>query len=286
VTALLYGHDTEALSSRLGADRVVSVDDPAFADFTPSVYVDALADSLKADPPRALIFGDTSIGAEVAGALSMRLDLPLVSRCRRLDVSNGDATFVGQICGGKILVEGKLPEPTCLVTMVPGGHRPEDGEAAAAPEVVRVPAPSAPQSRIVFQGYEEPEAGAVDITVPAVLGAVGRGIANEDNIELAEELAELLGGAVCGSRPVVDQGWLPAAQMVGKSGKRVKPDVYLAFGISGAPEHVEGMNDTGLTIAVNTDPEAPIFDIAQYGTDADLLDLLPVLIEKVQEAAG
>ena len=102
---------------------------------------------------------------------------------------------------------------------------------------------------------------------------VGRGIQQKDNLELAEELAQALGGAVCASRPVVDQGWLPATRQVGKSGMTVKPRCFLALGISGAPEHVEGMKDSDLIIAVNTDPNAPIFDVAHYGVVADLLDL-------------
>ena len=96
----------------------------------------------------------------------------------------------------------------------------------------------------------------------------------EDNIELAEELAELLGGEICASRPIVDQGWLPTSRMVGKSGKSVKPKLYLALGISGAPEHIEGMSDSETIIAINTDPAAPIFDVAQYGAEVDLFELI------------
>ncbi len=116
--------------------------------------------------------------------------------------------------------------------------------------------------------------------------SVGRGIQNKDNIELANELAEALGCAVSASRPVVDQGWMPISRMVGKSGKSVKPKVYLALGISGAPEHVEGMSASDVIIAVNTDPNAPIFNVAKYGTTVDLLDLAPVLTEQVRQAKG
>jgi electron transfer flavoprotein alpha subunit len=132
----------------------------------------------------------------------------------------------------------------------------------------------------------EPEITDVDISKEPVLVAIGRGIGREDNIELAEELADALGGVLCASRPVVDQGWLSTSRMVGKSGKSVKPSIYLAMGISGAPEHVEGMSDSELIIAVNTDPAAPIFDVAQYGAEIDLLDLLPVLTEKIEAAKG
>jgi electron transfer flavoprotein alpha subunit len=122
----------------------------------------------------------------------------------------------------------------------------------------------------------------VDIATEPILVAVGRGIQQEANLELAEELASALGGVICGSRPVVDQGWLPTSLLVGKSGKSVKPKVFLAIGISGAPEHVEGMTGSEIIIAINTDSAAPIFDVAKYGANVDLFELVPTLTEKLQ----
>ena len=130
----------------------------------------------------------------------------------------------------------------------------------------------------------EPEVSDVDISKEQILIAIGRGIQNEDNVELAEELAELLGGVVCASRPVIDQGWLPISRLVGKSGKTVKPKLYLALGISGAPEHAESVTGSDIIIAVNTDPAAPIFNVAKYGIETDLFDLVPELTDKVREA--
>ena len=126
----------------------------------------------------------------------------------------------------------------------------------------------------------------MDISKEALLIAIGRGIQTEDNVELAEELAELLGAELCASRPVVDQNWLPTSRMVGKSGQNVKPKLYLALGISGAPEHVEGMAESEMIIAVNSDPNAPIFDVATYGVEIDLFDLIDPLIEQLEKAKG
>jgi electron transfer flavoprotein alpha subunit len=140
--------------------------------------------------------------------------------------------------------------------------------------------------RVKVKEYVEPAMGDVDIAKEPILVAVGRGVQNKDNLESAEELAKALGGVVCASRPVIDQGWLPLTRLVGKSGKRVKAKLYLALGISGAPEHVEAVTDSEMIIAINTDPAAPIFDIAKYGATVDMLDLAPVLTEKVQEAKG
>lgn len=286
VAAVLLGHNAQELASDLDADRRLYVDHPALADFTPGAYQQVLAHLIDADTPRAVLFGDTSIGAEVAGVLSARLGLPLVSHCRAVDVANGALTFTSQICGGKIMAEGELPGPTALVTMVPGGFKPEQGKSTQQLPLDELPCPDLGELRITLREYQEPEVGDVDITRESILIAVGRGIEREDNLELAEELAEALGGAVCASRPVVDQGWLPVSRMVGKSGQAVKPTVYLALGISGAPEHVEGLSDSEMIIAVNTDPNAPIFDVAKYGADVDLLDLLPVLTEQVRQAKG
>ena len=169
------------------------------------------------------------------------------------------------------------------MTLVPGGYKPEEGQSAAAPPVTKGAVPDLGDLRVTVTQYIEPEAGDVDIATENLLIAVGRGIQIEDNIEIAEELAEVLSGAVCASRPVVDQGWMPTTRLVGKSGYQVKPKVYLALGISGAPEHTEGITGSETIIAINTDPAAPIFNIAKYGVVEDLLDLVPVLTEKLEE---
>ncbi len=283
VVAVLLGHDAQGLASDLGADRVSYVDHSALADFTSDAYQQVLAGLIEEDRPRAMLFGHTSIGTDVVSALSARLGLPLVSQVQSV---SADGTFVSQICGGKIMAEGDLPGPTALVTVVPGGYKPEEGQSATPPEASSVAAPSLEGLRVTLAQYVEPKAGDVDISKEPILISVGRGIQNQDNLELAEELAEALGGVVCSSRPVVDQGWLSATRMVGKSGQTVKAKLYLAMGISGAPEHVEAITDSELIVAVNTDPSAPIFDVAQYGAEVDMLDLLEVLIEQVQEAKG
>jgi electron transfer flavoprotein alpha subunit len=286
VTAVLLGHESQGLAANLAADQVLYLDHVSLADFTPEVYQNALAQLIRARSPRLVLFGDTSIGVEVAGPLSVHLELPLVSNCRTLRADGEALKFVSQVCGGKIMVEGDLPLPTVLVTIVPGGYKPESGVSPHPPAITSVDFQLATPARVVLKQYIEPETGDVDITKVDLLVAIGRGIQNPDNIELAEELASALGGVVCASRPVVDQGWLPAARLVGKSGKRVKPKVYLALGISGAPEHTEAITASGTVIAVNIDPNAPIFNLARYGVEMDVLDLLPVLTETVLQQKG
>jgi electron transfer flavoprotein alpha subunit len=280
VVGVLLGHEDQGLAADLAADRVLYLDHPTLAEFTSDAYLKVLTGLIRENSPRAVLFGSTSIGADLASVLSVRLDVPLVTLCHSFDGKGG---FVSQICGGKIMAEGELPGPSTLITVLPGGYAPEEGQSSKPPVVMQLDTPDLADLRVRLASYVEPEAGDVDISTEPFLLSVGRGIQTQDNIELAQELAELLGATVCSSRPIVDQGWLPPSRLVGKSGKKVKPKLYLAMGISGAPEHVEALAGCEMIIAVNTDPGAPIFDIAQYGAEVDMLDLMEVLIEQLEE---
>jgi electron transfer flavoprotein alpha subunit len=291
VVAVLLGHNAQGLAGNpaagsgqfLAADKVLYIDHPALADFTSDAYQKALIGLISKDQPRAVFFGSTSIGTDLASTLSIKLGLPIVSSCRSF---SEDGKFVSQICGGKIMAEGGLPGPTALITMVPGGYKAEQGQSAQAPVITQSEVPSLETLLVTLANYVEPESGDVDIAKEPVLVSVGRGIQNQDNIVLAEDLAKALGGAVSGSRPIIDQGWLATSRLVGKSGKSVKPKVYLALGISGAPEHVEGISNSDTIIAINTDPAAPIFGVAKYGSEIDLFDLIEILTEKVKQSKG
>jgi len=281
VAAVLLGHSAQDLAKDLAADRVLYGDHSSLAEFSSDAYRIVLASLIGEQLPRAVLFGHTTIGADVASGLSAKLSLPIISACRTL---NSNGKFTSQICGGKIMAEGDLPSPTALVTMVPGGYKTEQGQGVQTPSIETIAVPSLEGLRVTLKQYIEPAAGDVDIAKEQLLVSVGRGIQTKDNIELAQELASALGGQVSASRPVVDQGWLPTTRLVGKSGKHVKPKVYLALGISGAPEHVEGMGESDTIIAVNTDPNAPIFNVAKYGTNIDMFELIPALTEKVKLA--
>lgn len=284
IVAVLLSHNEQGLANDLAANRVLYFDHPALAGCSSSAYQHVMSELIQENKPRLVLFGDTSIGVEVAGPLSAQLNLPLVSYCRSIYAQDGTLKFTSQICGGKIMVEGNLPGPTVLVTMIPGAYKVEQGQCSQPPVVVVSAVPPLKELPVRFKQYFEPEVSDVDISKEAVLVSVGRGIQNQDNIQLAQELADALGGVVSASRPVVDQGWLPATRLVGKSGKRVKPKIYLALGISGAPEHAEAIGDSQIIIAINTDPVAPIFNLAKYGANVDLFDLVPALTEAVKLA--
>ena len=280
VVGILLGKDSQTLADTLAADRVLYGDHPALAEFTSDAYQKTLAKLIPEKDPRAVLFGSTTIGADLAGVLSARLDIPLVGSCFSV---SAEGKVLSQICGGKIMVESALEDATTFIAMIPGGYKAEQGQGEGA-EIEAIELPALDNLRVTLKQYIEPETGDVDIAQEDVLIAVGRGIQTEDNIEWIEELAELLGAEICASRPVVDQGWLPTSRLVGKSGHSVKPKLYLALGISGAPEHVEGISDSETIIAVNMDPDAPIFDVAKYGVEFDLFDLIDPLIEQVEDA--
>jgi electron transfer flavoprotein alpha subunit len=283
VLAVLLGADVENLAANLAADRVLYLNAPELADFTSDGYQQAITALFQEMNPRLVLFGHTSIGMDVASLLSVSLKLPLVSSCLMISSEDGILKYTSQLYGGKIVAEGRLSEPSTIITMVPGEYNPEDGQSSTAAEMIAVDLPQFEGLRISVKDYIEPEAGDVDISTESLLISVGRGIQSEDNIEIAEELAEAMGGVLCASRPVVDQGWLPTSRLVGKSGYQVKPKVYLALGISGAPEHTESITGSEVIIAINTDPAAPIFNIAKYGVVEDIFDLVPVLTEKIEE---
>jgi len=285
VVGILLGKDAQSLAENLAADKVLYVDHEALAEFNPDAYLLALKGLIEENQPRAVLLGSTTIGSDVAGGLSVKLSLPLISQCQQVIVDGSAIKAVSKICGGKIMAETDLPEETALLTLIPGGFAPEEGQGGGA-TVETVAAPSLDGMRVSLSSYIEPEAADVDLEKEPIVIAVGRGIQTEDNIELAQDLADLLGGVVAGSRPVVDQGWLSTSRLVGKSGKRVKAKLYLTLGISGAPEHVEGITGSETIIAINSDPAAPIFDIAKYGVNVDLFDLIDPLIDAVSDAKG
>ena len=285
--AVLLGNGAKPLAESIGADSVVYVDDPALAEFNPEAYSRVLAALIKEYAPRVVMMGNTSVGMDLGAGLSVMTGLPLVAYVNGLAADGGTLVAISQIYGGKIQAEAVPDGEACIVACLAGAFPAAAGRVgaglASAPPVEQIASPvPLGDLKVKFVKLIQPEGGDVDITQQPILVSVGRGIGGPENIELAQELADALGCAVSASRPITDAGWLPKSRQVGKSGLSVKPKIYLAFGISGAPEHLEGMRGAETIIAVNTDPKAPIFDVAHYGATCDLLDLLPELTEKVK----
>ncbi|UIP00719.1 electron transfer flavoprotein subunit alpha/FixB family protein [Halobaculum sp. CBA1158] len=271
--------DVDAFAGRLsleGVDAIHTVD--AGEEFNHDLYAGATTALYEELAPTAVLMPNSVNGLDYAPAVANRLDLPLVSDAVGLSYDGGlEATR--EMYGSKVETTVELTEEPFAVTV-------RGGEWAAVEADADVPVEafvydfdeSASGARV--QGFEEVGAGDVDIAEAEFLVSIGRGIEEEENLELIEELVEATGATLSSSRPIVDNGWLPKNRQVGQSGKQVTPDVYLAIGISGAVQHVAGMKGAETIIAINTDPNAPIFDIADYGVVGDLFDVVPALTEQ------
>lgn len=284
--AVLIGSQCGGLADQLGkADRVLCVADMRLADYSPTSFKHALASLVKETEPRVVLIGNTSMGMELAAGVSAETGLPLIAYANNIMVENGSRIVAtAMVYGGKLFAEAVAEGEQVIVSVLAGSFDAEKGRGEGPGTVQEVKAPLSINggAGVHFKRLIEPEAADVDITKQEILVSVGRGIQSPDNLELVEELATALGGALASSRPVVDNGWLPKSRQVGKSGVTVKPKLYMAVGISGAPEHLEGMKDAGTIIAINTDPNAPIFEVADYGIVGDLFDIVPAITEKIK----
>jgi electron transfer flavoprotein alpha subunit len=271
----------------LAADKLLIIQHPLLSEFNPDAVLKALLPALRERSPDLVLIGNTSSGMDLSGALSKALNATVVGNASEVVAEEGRFIVTSRIYGGKIVSRCEISGGAGIVLLSAGNYPKEEGMRKQLPEVeIAEPHVAMEPARIVFREYIEPETTGVDISKVPVLVAAGRGIESEDNLEMMEELAEALGGAVCGTRPLIDQEWLPRSRQVGRSGMTVKPRLYLALGVSGAPEHVEGMKGAELIVAINLDESAPIFDVAQYGSVADLFDVAPPLIERLKAERG
>ncbi|WP_199712270.1 MULTISPECIES: electron transfer flavoprotein subunit alpha/FixB family protein [unclassified Halorubrum] len=260
--------------NREGVDAIHAVDDGE--EFDHNAYqaaVSTLADRLDAG---AVVLPNSVNGLDYAPALAEDLGVPVVTDAVGIDYDDG-LTVTREMYGSKVETTVDVAGDRFVITVRGGEWPPAEGVGDATVEAADV---DIPESGARVTGFEEVGGGDVDIADADVLVSVGRGIEEEENLELVEELADALGATLSASRPIVDNGWLPKNRQVGQSGKVVTPDVYIAVGISGAVQHVAGMKGSDTIVAINTDPNAPIFDIADYGIVGDLFDVVPELIDE------
>jgi electron transfer flavoprotein alpha subunit len=271
--------DVERYADQLnlpGVDRVHTVDHGE--EFNHGVYAQAVEALFDAVEPTVLLMPNSVNGLDYAPAVANGLDLPLVTDAIELSYDDG-VVATREMYGSKVATTVEVDREPVAVTVRGGEWPAAEGQGDA--ETVAFDAgvdEDAVGARVT--GFEEVAAGDVDIAEADVLVSVGRGIEEEENLVLVERFAEALGATLSSSRPIVDNGWLPKNRQVGQSGKVVTPDVYIAVGISGAVQHVAGMKGSDTIVAINTDPNAPIFDIADYGIVDDLFDVVPALIEE------
>lgn len=254
------------------ADVVLEVSHPALASYLPEAHQAVLAAAIEARKPDLVVLENTTTGYDLAAASAATSDLPLVGYCVGLSLASGQAESTSAVYGGQLLATARTPLPAVIAVNSSALH--EEPQASGSGERVSLPPPAALDNlRTTFVEAVVPADEGVDLGKAERIVCVGRGIGGADNIELAQELATALDAELAGSRPVVDSGWLPKIRQVGKSGARVKPKLYLSLGVSGAPEHVEGMQEAELIVAIDKDPGAAIFQVADYGVVADLFDV-------------
>lgn len=265
-------------SNVFASDSTIHVDDAALSNFNPEAYGKVIEALVKEKAPKVVMFGWTVTGMDVAAWLSARTGAPLAAYAKDVRAEGGGIVVSSQVYGGKLMAEVAPEGDMAIVACLAGSFPVEAGQGSTAATTMASPI-DAGALKVKFVEAIKPAGGDVDITAQAKLVSIGRGIGGKENVELAEELAKALGATVSASRPVVDAGWLPRTRQVGKSGLKVKPKLYFMLGISGAPEHLEGMKSAELIIAVNTDKKAPIFNVAHYGATADLFEVAEAMLE-------
>lgn len=289
LTCLVLGTQVADMADKLAKEcpRVLAVNDSKFEPFNSDAIMKALVSILQDRKPFMLIMGNSNSVIDLAPGLSVALDAALATDCFGFEVRDGKILASRQMYSYKVNATVSFKDAEKIVATLRGGAFSFTPSGSAAGAVETVPSPLADEPlRKRFLGYVEAEKGDIDIASADIIISVGRGIGDEPDMEVFESLAEAMGGVLACSRPIVDKNLLPKYHQVGTSGVEVKPKVYLALGISGAFQHVGGIKGSPLIVAVNKDPRAPIFRVAQYGIVGDLNVVVPALEEKIKELRG
>src|SRR5215510_1463197 len=284
VSAVVFG--SSSLAQEITAyevEKVISAENDQLADYTPDAYAAALEQVIRAANPQYVIMSHTYLARDFAPKVAARFGKGLIGDCIRMNVDGGKATFTRRIFLGKldadVVSDGEAPT---FVTFQSGAFR-GDQAAKGSGAPVETMAVEIGEVRMKPEAPFQEAKQAVDLSKADIIVAVGRGIKSKDNLALAEKLAEALGGDLAASRPICDAEWLPIDRQIGSSGQTVAPKLYVAIGISGAIQHLVGMKNSQTIVAINKDPEAPIFDVADYGIVGDLFEAVPVLTEEIKK---
>src|SRR5215210_5610821 len=289
VTAVIPGADVSALAQDITAydlAKVITAKNEKLAQYTPDGYTDAMESMVRQLDPQLVVFPHTYLVRDFAPKLAARFEKALISDCIRAEASGGALTFTRRIFLGKldadVVSDGAAP---VFATFQSGAFRPDQARKGSGAAIEDQPVDVGTIRMTAEAPFQEVKQ-AVDLSKADIIVAVGRGIKSKDNLALAEKLAEALGGDLAASRPICDAEWLPIDRQIGSSGQTVAPKLYIALGISGAIQHLVGMKNSGTIVAINKDPEAPIFDIADYGIVGDLFEAVPVLTEEIKKIKG
>lgn len=285
VTAVVFGKGVEALApsfAKYGADKVIAADNDVFATYNTGAFVAQLAAMIASDSPNAILFAHSFNGRDLASRLAQKLQLGLATDVIGVELSAGKGVFTRSVYAGKALAKVEVPGSPVLATVRGGVFEVVESAGAGAVTAAALAASAADvyQNVISFEATvsARPELNEADVVVSG-----GRGCKGPEGIKLVEDLADLLGAAVGGSRAAIDSGWLGHELQVGQTGKVVCPNLYIACGISGAIQHLAGMSSSKFIACVNTDPEAPIFNVSDFGVVADMFKVVPTLIGELKK---
>jgi electron transfer flavoprotein alpha subunit len=287
VYVVLPGYKTAALAQALAGhkvDKVYDLEAPSLEAYTSDAYVHALKEFIASQQPKLVLFPHTYQVRDFAPRLAFALDRTLISDAIGYKYESGKLLFTRQMFQGKFVADVAFAgDGPWLATLQIGTYRADQAESgSAAVETVEAAQPAT--LRITPHDVFQEAKQAVDLSQAEVIVAIGRGIKEQKNVAIAEDLAKALGGEVAASRPICDNGWLPLERQIGSSGQTVAPKLYIALGISGAIQHIVGMKGARTIVAINKDKEAPIFEIADYGVVGNLFDVVPALTEEIKKA--
>ncbi|MFQ5794881.1 MAG: electron transfer flavoprotein subunit alpha/FixB family protein [Candidatus Bipolaricaulia bacterium] len=290
--AVLIGAGLEQSASELGQfgpDHLLLAEDERLSHYAPEAFTRILTDAIESRSPEIVLGAATVMGKDLLGRVASKLELGLATDVTELGVENGTLQVTRAIWGGSVLAEVEFHTTPKLMTLTPGefpldSWEPES-KSIQEPEVERLDVALEDRDfRVVVREVIQPEHKGVELTQARTVIAGGRGVGGSEGFEMLQELADLLDGAVGASRVATNNGWISPDRQIGQTGKSVFPDLYIACGISGAIQHIVGCKGSKVIVAINKDPEAPIFKLADHGIVGDLLEIVPALIEEIKKA--
>ena len=272
--------------ARSGVQRVHVADQPSLREYVPGTYVETLVQAAEAHAPAYLLFPHTYQAVDHLARVAHRLDAAVLTEVLSFTATEEGLIFTRPILEGKMQAKARIRGPGTIVLSVQAGAFPAvDGSSGPAP-IEELAVGEIPAQERDLLGVQDAGGDKIDLTAADVIVAVGRGIGSPERMGLVEDLAAALGAEIGASRPVIDIGWLARDRQIGSSGQTVAPKLYLAVGISGAIQHLVGMKGAGCTVAINKDPGAPIFSVADYGIVGDLCEVVPALTAALKEASS
>ncbi len=291
ITSIILSDNCQSIADTIKSycHNIICVEDKLLEHFNTQLYLPILSDIIVKTHPLLTMIGHTGFGTDLAPYLAGSLSMPLITDIFDLEISPEKLLVRRSMYGGKVTAEFISKKRPAMVTVRSGSFEKVFALNSAIPNLSAniqklsfTIDPTIPE-KFKFLGYGEVPTTGIDITKADIIVAVGRGIKEQKNLAMIENFANDIGATIACTRPIIDAGWLPKDRQVGSSGKTVKPKLYIALGISGAFQHISGMKNSETIIAVNKDPEAPIFSVAHYGVVGDLLKIVPLLATKIKE---